>query len=94
MFYVPQLALHSLSLQMQFSKTTSHVFSVVSKQDYTDHYPVAIAMLSNRVTEELDNGRRMDVIYLYFAEAFDKVPHQRLLRKLEVYGVLGNCYRG
>ena len=34
----------------------------------------------DRVTEELDNGGSMDVIYLDFAKGFDKVPHQRLLR--------------
>ena len=43
----------------------------------------------DRIMEELDNGRSVDVIYLDFAKAFDEVPHQRLLRKLEVYGVLG-----
>ena len=29
----------------------------------------------------------MDVVYLDFQKAFDKVPHQRLLIKLKAYGI-------
>ena len=29
----------------------------------------------------------MDVVYLDFQKAFDKVPHQRLLLKLKAYGI-------
>ena len=43
----------------------------------------------DRITEELDNSGSVDVIYLDFAKAFDKVPHQRRSRKLDVYGVSG-----
>ena len=32
----------------------------------------------------------VDVIFLDFAKAFDKVPHQRMLYKLKMYGIEGN----
>jgi len=35
------------------------------------------------VTNSLDNQDNVDVIYLDFAKAFDKVPHGRLLDKLK-----------
>ena len=37
----------------------------------------------------LSEGKQLDVILLDFAKAFDKVPHQRLLYKLNYYGVRG-----
>jgi ribonuclease P/MRP protein subunit RPP40 len=41
------------------------------------------------VTVNLDEGRPVDVIYLDFAKAFDKVPHERLFRKLIAHGIGG-----
>ena len=34
----------------------------------------------DRVEEEVDDGGSIDVIYLDFAKAFDKVTHQKLLQ--------------
>ena len=34
-----------------------------------------------------DDGSPVDVVYLEFQKAFDKVPHQRLLLKLKVHGI-------
>ena len=35
----------------------------------------------------MDEGSPVDVIYLYFQKAFDKVPHQRLILKLKSHGM-------
>ena len=35
------------------------------------------------ITKWLDEGSPVDIIYLDFQKAFDKVPHQRLLLKLK-----------
>ena len=37
----------------------------------------------------MDDGSPVDVIYLDFQKAFDKVPHQRLILKLKSHG-MGN----
>eukprot|EP00745_Piridium_sociabile_P030076 TRINITY_DN49785_c0_g2_i5.p1 TRINITY_DN49785_c0_g2~~TRINITY_DN49785_c0_g2_i5.p1 ORF type:complete len:167 (+),score=21.68 TRINITY_DN49785_c0_g2_i5:150-650(+) len=37
----------------------------------------------------LDERNPVDVLYLDFRKAFDSVPHQRLLKKMEAYGIVG-----
>ena len=37
----------------------------------------------------VDEGHAVDVVYLDFAKAFDKVPHQRLLNKMQTLGITG-----
>jgi hypothetical protein len=41
----------------------------------------------------LAKGEQVDVILLDFSKAFDKVPHHRLLHKLDYYGVRGNTWK-
>ena len=43
----------------------------------------------DKVTGSLDSGDNVDVVFLDFAKAFDKVPHKRLILKLESHGVSG-----
>ena len=38
------------------------------------------------------NHRQTDVIIMDFAKAFDKVPHRRLLYKLDYYGIRGSTH--
>ena len=44
-------------------------------------------MFLEDITKWVDDGSPVDVVYLYFQKAFDKVPHQRLLIKLKAYGI-------
>ena len=41
-------------------------------------------------TEILDDGGTVDVVYMDFMKAFDKVPHEHLLAKLSAYGIGGD----
>lgn len=42
------------------------------------------------VTKWVDDGKAVDLIYLDFAKAFDKVAYQRLFKKLEAHKIVGN----
>jgi len=44
----------------------------------------------DKVTCSADAGHNIDIIYLDFAKAFDKVPHHRLIAKLEAHRNGGN----
>ena len=48
-----------------------------------------------QVTNYIDRGYPVDVIYLDFQKAFDKVPHKpkRLLMKLAAHGITGNVLK-
>ena len=41
-------------------------------------------------TKWLDTGSAVDIVYLDFEKAFDKVPHTRLTIKLKAYGIRGS----
>jgi len=41
------------------------------------------------LTKHVDNGHPVDVIYLDFQKAFDKVPHVRLIKKVKAHGING-----
>ena len=44
------------------------------------------------IYEMYEEGRAVDIIYLDFQKAFDKVPHKKLLNKLEYHGIRGHIH--
>jgi len=46
----------------------------------------------DKATGCIDAGDSVDVIFLDFAKAFDKVSHKRLLLKLKAHGIEGKLY--
>ncbi|KAF2354669.1 Reverse transcriptase domain [Trinorchestia longiramus] len=40
-----------------------------------------------------DSTKAVDLVYLDFQKAFDKVPHERLMAKVEAHGIRGNYSR-
>ena len=64
--------------------THTHRHTHTHKQKYTQTHRQASKPYTTmeKVTNFLDSGYPLDVIYLDFQKAFDKVPHKRLLMKL------------
>ena len=44
------------------------------------------------VTSMLDKGHNVDVFYLDFSKAFDRIPHVRLMVKLQAHGISGDIF--
>ena len=47
----------------------------------------------DHILKSLNSGDEVDVIYLDYAKAFDKVDHKILLAKLKCYGITGKMYK-
>lgn len=45
------------------------------------------------ITEAIEQGFDVDIIYLDFCKAFDKIPHRRLMKKIWAYGIRGKTYK-
>ena len=44
-------------------------------------------------TYDTDNNKAVDLVYLDFPKAFDKVPHERLMLKVNAHGMQGDAAR-
>jgi hypothetical protein len=52
-----------------------------------------LTIFMDKVTKIIDEGSNADIFYLDFAKAFDKVPHEKLVIKLESKEITGKVKR-
>jgi retron-type reverse transcriptase len=71
--------------------------NILSKHQYgfrkdrsTEH---AIIELTDKISKAIDEGKYTIGIFLGLSKAFDTVNHEILLKKLEHYGIRGNCLK-
>ena len=71
----------------QLIKDSQHGF--MSKKSCTSN----MLEFFETLTAETDEGNPLDIIYLDFAKAFDKVPTERLLVKIKAHGICGQIFK-
>ncbi|XP_045456460.1 uncharacterized protein LOC123666411 [Melitaea cinxia] len=49
-----------------------------------------LVLYVEEITKHIDSNKQVDALYTDFSKAFDKVPHQLMLKKLSAYGVVGS----
>lgn len=70
-------------------KDSQNLFCV-QQHDFVKHKSSKnLLEIMDTITKALKQKNSIDVIYLDFAKAFDTVPHMRILKKLEGYGISG-----
>lgn len=52
-----------------------------------------LALLNDYVTEAMDSGLQVDVVYTDYSKAFDKIDHTLLISKLNAMGIHGDLLR-
>jgi hypothetical protein len=54
---------------------------------------IQLAVTIDDLARNFDNNLQTDIAILDFSKAFDTVPHNKFLHKLEAYGIRGNLYQ-
>lgn len=52
-----------------------------------------LVTFNNYLTERMDNGCQVDVIYTDYSKAFDRIQHSKLIHKLSTIGICGDLLR-
>ena len=84
--------LESFICEIIITHLSEHGLLNSSQHGFVSHRSCLTNLLEylETLTALLDQGHNIDVFYLDFSKAFDRVPHQRLLVKLEAHGITGD----
>ena len=93
-----------VSLTSVLSKTLEHIVCHAMHKHFEDHKVLTninhgfrsgyscetqLTITIDELAKNLDKGLQTDVAILDFSKAFDTVPHDKLLHKLDAYGIRG-----
>ena len=86
--------LESLICKIIVAHLSEHRLLKSSQHGFVSHRSCLTNLLVylETLTALLDEGHNIDVFYLDFSKAFDRVPHQRLLAKLKAHGITGQIF--
>ena len=84
--YISAVAHHAHTTGHTIDFKSTHILSSLTKSSQLDLIEHAAIKIICPSLNSLSNGDDMDAIYLDYAKAFDKVDHQLLLSKLQLYG--------
>ena len=87
--------LESVICEVILAHLTEHKALKSSQHGFVPHRSCLTNLLEylETITTMLDQGHNVDVFYLDFSKAFDRVPHQRLLAKLKAHGIGGDIFK-
>ena len=91
----PLCANYSLICEVIITHLTEHKALKSSQCGLVSHHSCLTNLLEymETITTLLDQGHNVDVFYLDFSEAFDQVPHQRLLVEPKAHGIVGDIFK-
>ena len=71
------------------------MYLLTTSMDFAGATNVKASQLSivEHLVRNLDHGKQTDLLLLDFSKAFDTVPHKRLLKKLDHYGIHGQLIK-
>lgn len=96
---------HPVSITSTCSKLLEHIAAGFIRQYLTDHNILSpiqhgfrkglststqLVSVVHEISEVLDSSGQVDMLFFDFSKAFDKVPHGKLLHKLECIGIPSN----